>query len=368
MTRTNPPTDPNLVKQLLKRSLNLFKLTHTHEPTVNQSFGLVNFDLANQSPSSLAVFKNDMERQFYLDLEAKKGHLSQLVLNLKNLERLHRQGQSVGGDGECDVSVVEDFDIKQAEIKASIASCEEDIQEFLQDTTEAAHKLDELIIFKREKELEVMTQASQRYRRIVVSLRNDQGEPTILRKFEPIQSFSDLQLRVEAWNPEFRCVLLIPNSCEIVGSQAELLFAYQDGQADSDVLNLELKLYPKSQKRGIDSVDDVEVQGITHIGKWLPSEMELFKVGVQQCGWGNWKDVAQVVETRTIEQVRSFSKTQAGRFAKTEENVMPTLSKLADGLWEVSKNVTRVLEGVDQVEVTGLEGAQQTPNEFNSIA
>ena len=76
----------------------------------------------------------------------------------------------------------------------------------------------------------------------------------------------------------------------------------------------------------------------------MPSEVALFKVGAQQCGWANWKRISEVVDTRTMEQVKAFSKTQAGKSVKTELNFMPTLSKLADRLFEVSKNVSRVLD------------------------
>ena len=106
-----------------------------------------------------------------------------------------------------------------------------------------------------------------------------------------------------------------------------------------------------SEKRKIDCVDEPEYSPIKHSGKWMPSEVVLFKVGVQQCGWGNWKRVSEVVDTRTMEQVKTFSKTQSGKSVKTELYFMPTLSKLADGLFEISKNVSRVLEKVENSEI-----------------
>ena len=58
-------------------------------------------------------------------------------------------------------------------------------------------------------------------------------------------------------------------------------------------------MYAKPEKRKIDCVEEPEGQGVKHFGKWMPSEVAPFKVGVQQCGWGNWKRISEVVDPRT---------------------------------------------------------------------
>ena len=233
--------------------------------------------------------------------------------------------------------------MKKKIFEEAVASSKMDIQQFYSDGLATAKKLDEAIVCFNEREFKDINEASRRFKRIVVELKT--AEESLTRKFTPLTSFSELQLRVEALNPDFKCVLTIPNTSEIIGSQEELLFAYQDAPTESDILTLELKLYPKQQKkRNIDCVEDPESQGIKHSGKWMPSEVALFKVGVQQCGWGHWKRIFEVVDTRSLEQVKAFSKTQAGKQVKSEMNFMPALSKLADGLCEVSKIVSRVME------------------------
>lgn len=204
-----------------------------------------------------------------------------------------------------------------------------------------ANKLEKAIISVTGK-FEVIKEVSKRFKRIVVELKT--GETSLTRKLKPLKSFAELQSRVEAWNPDFKCVLTIPNTCEIIGSQEELIFAYEDVSSESDILTLELKLYAKSEKRKFDCLEEPECQGINHSGKWMPSEEVLFKAGVQQCGWGNWKRIAEVVNTRTMDQIKAFSKTQAGKSVKIELNFIPTQSKLADGLFEASNSVSRVLE------------------------
>lgn len=181
-----------------------------------------------------------------------------------------------------------------------------------------------------EKLFEDINEASKRFKRIVVELKF--GETSLKRTFLPLKSYSELQSRVEALNPGFKCVLTLPNTCNIIGSQEELLFAYEDEPNECDVLSLELKLYAKRDDDCVE--EEPKVQLINHVGKWAPSEVTLFKAGVQQCGWGNWKRISEVVDTRTMEQVMAFSKTQVGQSFKIEVNFIPNL---ADVLSEVSE-------------------------------
>ena len=181
--------------------------------------------------------KNDYEIDFIKEIEGKKLNHMRLVEELKAFELFYQQSEQTD-------DITEEFQEKKKMLEEAVASCETDIEHFYNNGQATAHKLDEAIISVNEKEFEEINEASKRFKRIVVELKT--GETSLTRKFKPLKSFSELQLRVEAWNPDFKCVLIIPNTCEIIGSQEELLFAYQDGPTESDILTLELKLYASS--------------------------------------------------------------------------------------------------------------------------
>jgi hypothetical protein len=287
--------DVTVVEQLLQSSYNLFKTSSTPEKKKRNS---IESHLVGRSPKAIALMRNDLEIDFINEIETKKLNHMRLVEELKTFELSFQQSEQTD-------DITEEFKVKKNMLEEAVASSEADIQRFYNDGHATAGKLDQIIIAANEKEFEDINEASKSFKRIVVELKT--GDTSITRKFKPLKSFSELQLRVEAWNPDFKCVLTIPNTCEIIGSQEELLFAYQDGPKDCDILTLELKLYAKQEKRKIDCVEEPEGQGVKHSGKWIPSEVVLFKAGVQQCGWRDWKGISEVVGTRTMEQCRIFS-------------------------------------------------------------
>lgn len=183
---------------------------------------------------------------------------------------------------------------------------------------------------------------ASRFRRITIASDSGNGRPIVIRKLEPHLKFSELQLKCEALHPEFECVLTVPGTKEVVGSQMELLCAYEDAPEESDVLHLNLTLYPKSSKRGIDEVEEPETPETgKHTGRWMPSETALFRKGLENFGWGSWARISSFMETRSKSQVKAFAKTAAGLENKTEKSFLPVLEIIADGLTEVSKNITR---------------------------
>jgi hypothetical protein len=122
-----------------------------------------------------------------------------------------------------------------------------------------------------------------------------------------------LQAQVDSWHPGFTCILSVPNTKEMVGSQFELLCAYRD--CPQDILALNLKLQKPTLKRPIDELDESSEQDvrIRHICRWLNSEVELFDAGVLQYGWGKWAQIADFIGTRDRSQVKKFSKTQRAK-------------------------------------------------------
>ena len=111
-------------------------------------------------------------------------------------------------------------------------------------------------------------------------------------------------------------MLSVPDTKEIVGSQFELLCAYQDCSGDILVLNLMLQKKDKSNgKRSNDELDEAVEQDvyIHHTGRWLNSEVELFHAGVLQYGWGEWSKIADYIQTRDRVQVYKFSLNQRAK-------------------------------------------------------
>jgi hypothetical protein len=121
-----------------------------------------------------------------------------------------------------------------------------------------------------------MEKESSRFQRIVVSFESSLDFPQLppsIRTLKPLIFFSEIQALVENYYPGFNVVLMKPGTVEIVGSQEELLFAYQD-VSEGKVLYLDLNLSSASLKRKADyESDETECRQ----GPWSNSEIESFK-------------------------------------------------------------------------------------------
>lgn len=202
-----------------------------------------------------------------------------------------------------------------------------------------ATKLDDLVGMKQAKDMEEIDIEVAKFKRIVIQIQSDTGENCIARSLKPARYYSDLQSFVETLHPGFTCILSVPNTKEIVGSQFELLCAYQD--CPKDILTLNLNLHPSEttkRKRPIDESYETVAQDvfIQHTGRWLNSEIELFHQGVIQYGWGEWAKIADYIQTRDRIQVCKFSLNQRAKKYKTSKTVVPVLSDLAEGLKTVA--------------------------------
>jgi hypothetical protein len=127
------------------------------------------------------------------------------------------------------------------------------------------------------------------------------------------------------------------NSNEVVGSDDELLFVYED--AVSGVLELELRLQRLSKKRSIDELSDhgTEDNDISITSKqWTNSEIALFGAGVRLYGWSSWKRIQGHVKTRNAQAVRNFARTSKGLRFKNLFVVPETLADLANGFSKVT--------------------------------
>lgn len=106
------------------------------------------------------------------------------------------------------------------------------------------------------------------------------------RSFEPYLYFADLQASVESCFPGFDCVLKLPDTPDIIGSQEELCFAYLEKVDEAPILNLELQLVKtikSKRKRVVDqeTIPNLDQSIFRRTGTWKNGEVELFKVGVK---------------------------------------------------------------------------------------
>jgi hypothetical protein len=168
----------------------------------------------------------------------------------------------------------------------------------------------------------IIYDAVAKFKRIVVVLESD----SLKRTLKPVRYFSDLQAQIESFHRGFTVILSVPGTSQVVGSQFELLCAYQD--AEQNVLT--------SREESDEDVDDNFVR---HAGKWSNSEIQLFQAGVEQYGWGEWAKIAQTIQTRDRIQVRSFSLNQRAKKFKSSVSLVPALTDLAEGFKVVARGL-----------------------------
>lgn len=193
--------------------------------------------------------------------------------------------------------------------------------------------MDAIIGEKQREDMKQMVTEISRFDRITIDFQASVDFPDLppsKRSLRPMKLFSELQAVAETYYPQFVVVLVKPGTTEIVGSQDELLFAYQDVK-DQNVLNLELKIYRQSLKRKFPT-ESSDPPRFRHEGLWSNGEVELFSMGINQYGWSKWKDIAEVIGTRDREQVRKFALTARGSQFKRKMSVTQGLLDLAEGL------------------------------------
>jgi hypothetical protein len=158
-----------------------------------------------------------------------------------------------------------------------------------------------------------MQKETSRFQRVVLSFESSADFPQLpptKRTMKPMLFFSELQALAENLYPGFNVVLMKPGTVDIVGSQEELFFAYQD-VSEGKVLYLELKISSTSLKRKADDEGESTPE-FRHEGPWSNAEIELFKMGVDQFGWTKWQSISGVIGTRDRQQVRQFASTPKG--------------------------------------------------------
>ena len=188
------------------------------------------------------------------------------------------------------------------------------------------------------KEINEIESVSEEIERILVKDYQDK-----VRVFKKILWFSDLKSRLEAYYPGTIFMLTISGSNRMVGSQDELYFAYKDVPEGEKDLMLDLTL---TRKRKADDADNQEFEYTMspqmlfhHTGRWSEAELERFKIGINTYGWGKWRRVAEVIETRSAKQVCKFSESQQARRFRDTDSITGAWVNLAAGLDRVSKGL-----------------------------
>lgn len=133
-----------------------------------------------------------------------------------------------------------------------------------------------------------MDAAVSKVRRIEI-IYND-GQLDIIRQIEPVKYFSDLEAKGLMFCPESKIAFMVSGTRKMVGSQEELLYAYEDiDDASSQILRLDLQIVERNVLYRKRKYDDYSVDVPKRSGPWDIAEVLRFKEGVNLCGWGKWK-------------------------------------------------------------------------------
>lgn len=262
------------------------------------------------SPRSLALEKNHLQEDFFREYSL----LTASILNKEQeIEKLPE------GEENNETLKLLQSDVTSLKQKAASISDAK---------LKAIQALDTQIGEKQAEEMEEMYDTVNKFKRIVVLLECG----SLQRTFKPVRYFSDLQAQIEALHPGFTVILSVPGSPQVVGSQFELLCAYQDASlALLDILTLKLKLIRCRNETAAEESDHEDSVFERQKGKWTNAETQLFHTGVEHHGWGEWAQIAATVQTRDRKQVRSFSINQKAKRFKASVSVIPALSDLAEG-------------------------------------
>lgn len=281
------------------------------------------------SPRSLALERNDMERE-YIDAT---NRMNSIILE-KEYQVKHWQ-QNSQNPNETLESLMSELDGLKKELADHHALKHQE-----------ALDLDMAIGLQQSQELEEIKQVSARFKRIVVAL----VPGDLQRILKPVCYYCDLQSQLESIHPGFNVALSVPGTSQVVGSQFELMCAYQDTEGDILHLNLNLTPITPKKKRDLDASENGDEEiFIRHAGRWSNAEIQLFQAGVQQYGWGQWSKIASTIETRDRDQVRKFSLNQKAKKFKSSVSLIPIITDLANG-FKVVAHALEIEIGDDQEE------------------
>lgn len=268
-----------------------------------------------ESPRSLALKLNDLEAYSHEILNGMDSEIRLKEQELKNAQ----------STGEIDSAL-------KSRLEAEILMQREHATDYVRDQSKSFEEMDASIGYQRQTEMQKMDQAIKKYNRIVVELVTN----GIQRQFYPERYYANLIAKLKVYHPGYYVFLTVPGTKKLVGSQFELLCAYQDATT-SDILHLGLILLPKTEKRkrsDDDMIEEMDVDGLLvgHNGAWTNAEIQLFQAGVEQFGWGEWAHISSFIQTRNRHQVRKFSASARAKMFKSSASLINDPSDLEEGL------------------------------------
>ncbi len=282
------------------------------------------------SPISQAFKINTLEKHLIL---AQKNLEQQKKAVLVELEQVPKEEESS-----------EDQKSRRVLLVAEMARLDQELNTVRNGTIAEYLLLDKSIGAKHLADLESMKKAASVFSRVKVIHKGTDEVPSMNRCYEAFHHFSDLQASVQNSFPGFDCVLKVSGTDDIVASQSELLFAYMDKSQEAPVLLLELRL-SKSVKKRKRSQEDIQFPDADNVsatkreGPWENGEIELFKAGVKEYGWGKWNRISQFIESRNPTQVRNFSTTVIGRRIRPSRVLTKGYLSLAAGFQVVAEEL-----------------------------
>ena len=288
----------------------------------------------NESPRSLAVKRNEMEAEFIDKMAEVNTSIMQLEFRLNQLQ-------------PCESTP--EIETQRTQLVQEIETLKKEAAAFSAAKLKLATDLDTKIGQNQQQDMAAMNLIVAKFKRIEVTCVGTENRKTT-RTLKPVRYFSDLQAQVETYNPGARVVLSIPGTGQYVGSQFELYCAYED--ATDAILRLDLKLYAKIRKRtcadsDIDDLDIIDRDNfVRHVGVWNNTEVQLFKNGVEQYGWGKWAEIAATIQTRDRKQVQKFSLNHRAKKFRSSANLVSALTDLAEGFKVVARGL-EMNNGID---------------------
>lgn len=319
-TTTNAPTSPkSLAFQRLKLDIEQFSISQTFDERIAS----VQAELSQletmwkQSPQTAECWAAQFENKV-LDLQFKMSKLNEEKLAM-NLEM--RQQQLVLD--EC----IQKFDAARVE------------------------------------ELRILLEKVK-----IIQIHYSDGKRQKNRRIRAVKFFSELYDQIQSMFEHHKLLEICTLEGDVIGSQDELFFAYQNVKEQTLHVQVELKSpsptpavvvgsskkkrrAPWTEEQKVVSVEEEEEEEesteeeeeeeecVRHSGVWSTSEMVLFEEGVKRYGWGSWSEISRFIKTRDRKQVRKFAMTEAGQKSNRIPSVVHAYVDLAKGMSLVAEHL-----------------------------
>ena len=293
------------------------------------------------SPRSLASKAANVLADYYLQLSSEKEKaLREVEYNLTQLDREYHLFVSANKDNQPLLQEADKhYESLRYDIQERMKSTLQQIDSAYLSKPKVYEDMNNMIAEAQHVQDKALHHLVKRFRRISIHHKTQsEGLPRPCeRNTKPFKYFSDLTAAVSKFFPGFQFNLFVHGTKKEIGSQDELIFAYEDVAEDQTVLELDVDLKQVRKMKRIyedQQEDNDTIQSDTGILKYGPFdavEEQQFKQGVRQYGWGSWVRIATLIPGRTREQVRSFARRTdiSARYLPQEVAIVSTLQQFA---------------------------------------